>query len=44
MGTEDMTPQFFISQVDLFEDDRKVIRSAGCSFNICIFLNGWNLL
>ena len=32
MGTEDMNLQFLICQVDLFEDDRKVTPSAGCSF------------
>ena len=38
MGTEDMTPQFLICQVNLFEDDRKVTPSAGCSFLYVCFL------
>ena len=33
-----MTPQFLICQVDLFEDDRKVTPSAGCSFLYVCFL------
>ena len=37
-GTEDTTPQFLICQVDLFEDDRKVTPSAGCSFLYVCFL------
>ena len=32
------TPQFLICQVDLFEDDRKVTPSAGCSFLFVCFL------
>ena len=36
-----MTPQFLICQVDLFEDDRKVTSSAGCSFlNVCFLMVG----
>ena len=38
MGTEDMTPQFLICQVDLFEDDRKVTPNASCSFLYVCFL------
>ena len=33
-----MMAQFFICQVDLFEDDRKVTPSAGCSFLYVCFL------
>ena len=41
MGTEDMTPQFLICQVDLFEDDRKVTQSAGCCFlYVCLLMVG----
>ena len=36
-----MTPQFLICQVDLFENDRKVTPSAGCSFlYVCFLLVG----
>ena len=33
-----MMAQFLICQVDLFEDDRKVTPSAGCSFLYVCFL------
>ena len=33
-----MMAQFLICQVDLFEDDRKVTPSAGCSFLYVYFL------
>ena len=36
-----MTPQFLTCQVDLFEDDRKVTPSAGCSFlYVCFSMVG----
>ena len=38
MGTEGMTPQFPICQVNLFEDNRKVTPNAGCSFLYVCFL------
>ena len=46
-----MMAQFLICQVDLFEDDRKVTPSAGCSFLyvcLCFFMVGtycnWGLM
>ena len=38
-----MTPQFLICQVDLFEDNRKVTPSAGCSFLIVGTYCNWGL-